>query len=139
MKNLWKQAIVILLLVCLAAVTAFSAGKRITLDSNKEMHSQIGDFVAWYDSIGFLEQAQWDLAFSNLTIGNYNVTETETGLSLTSKVTGEVRAVYVLPKRDVYHTRTLCHYISGKDNIITMDKDEAVDRNFRLCKTCAKK
>ena len=139
MKNLWKQAIVILLLVCLVAVTAFSAGKRITLDSNKEMHPQISDFVAWYDSIGFLEQAQWDLAFSNLTIGNYNVTETETGLSLTSKVTDEVRAVYKLPDSQVFHTRTLCQYISGKDNIITMDKDEAVGRNFRLCKTCAKK
>ena len=136
MKN--KRLLLFIPLVLALVLTAYAAGTKITLDSSYDMRQQIDNSIAWYDSLEFIEKAQWDLAFSNLALGNDTVTETDGVITLSNNTPSDTRAVYTLPGSTVFHTRALCRHISGKTNINTITRDEALGMNLSLCKTCKK-
>lgn len=132
-----KKLLIILLLLCLV-LTAYAAGTRITLDSSKPMAEQIDAFRDWYDGLSFLDKAQWDLAFHDLTDPDRAFAEFENqslGFADTTEDENE-QYVYVLPKGSVYHLSPNCKYVKNKNNVQTIPISQTGTR--KPCSVCGK-
>jgi len=119
-------------------MTAFAAGSKITLDSAKPMYDQIVSFKAWYFSLGLVDQAQWDMAFDDLTDPENMQSDEESPSYLffnAQRNPGKGLVVYYLPNGKVYHTDAACQYIRTKDNVQLVALRE-LPEDITICKRC---
>jgi hypothetical protein len=128
MKKRWIKCCVIA--ACLAiALVAYAAGSRITLDSSKPAADQIELFKEWYKQLDYLEQAEWDLAFAELTdpwSATYMMQE--------SSVSEETEQMVWIPKTGAkYHSKSTCSNMKNPRHVTLSD---AISRGYGKCSKC---
>lgn len=128
-----KRALIAAVLLCAIVLTVYAVGTKITLDSSKPMFDQIEAFRAWYDDLGILDKAQWDLMFSDLTSGDSMFFEPAALAQLP-----ESGAAYVLKKGTAFHVSAFCRYVKTKTNVETLSIAEAISKGYTPCSVCAK-
>ena len=135
--NNHKRWLLILLAFLSITLVVYAAGSKITLDSRKPMAGQIEAFQDWYGELDFLDQAQWDLAFNELTDPWNTGSKSEDQASFPDSFTEQM--VYVLPKGEVYHLSNTCQYVKNKSNVRVMTLSDAKGAGYsRPCSKCGK-
>lgn len=131
-----KRVLILAALMCLVVLGVLAGSSTITLDKAQPMQPQIEEFVAWYESLDFLDQAQWDLAFSNLMAPGQGLASTTPEILQDSSKDVEGPVAYLLPNGSVYHLNPNCQYVRSKSNVITKPLSEVHGR--KPCSKCAK-
>lgn len=124
-----KRLLLLIPLVLALTLTAYAAGTVLKLDSSKPMQGQIEEFKEWYQGLGFLDRASWDLAFYELT----GLQGQQDMASAFSAAPAGGTMVWIPKSGSKYHSRSSC---SNMRNPGQVTLDEAIRRGYDSCSKC---